>query len=216
MKRKKQIKNNFLAFIPARGGSKRIKNKNLKNFRGKPLIFWTLKNSLNSKYIDKIIVSSDSNQILKYSNKILKNKFILSRRPKYLATDKSKVEKTLIYEIKKHKLDNFKYIVLLQPTSPLRSNKLLDSTLKTILKRKINSLVTVRDINKTKVIKKKFKKLIRLNFNRNLFISGEIYIFKTKNFLKFHKIITKDCYYFLSNGIYSDFDYPEEFIGSNK
>ena len=77
-------------------------------------------------------------------------------------------------------------------------------------------MVTVRDINKTKVIKKKFKKLIRLNFNRNLFISGEIYIFKTKNFLKFHKIITKDCYYFLSNGIYSDFDYPEEFIGSNK
>ena len=59
-----------LAIIPARGGSKRIKNKNLKNFHGKPLIYYSITAAKNSKIFDKIHVSSDSKKILKYSEKL--------------------------------------------------------------------------------------------------------------------------------------------------
>ena len=57
----------LLAIIPARGGSKGIPNKNIKTFNGKPLIYWTIKTALESKTIDKVVVSSDSNKILKLS-----------------------------------------------------------------------------------------------------------------------------------------------------
>ena len=55
---------NVIAIIPARNGSVRLKNKNLKKLLNKPLIFWTIKEALKSNYIKKIIISSDSNKIL--------------------------------------------------------------------------------------------------------------------------------------------------------
>jgi CMP-N,N'-diacetyllegionaminic acid synthase len=54
----------FLAMIPARGGSKRLLKKNVLDLCGKPLIAWTIEAGLNSKYIDKVVVTSDDNQIL--------------------------------------------------------------------------------------------------------------------------------------------------------
>ena len=53
-----------LAIIPARAGSKGLKNKNIKIFNKKPLIYWTVKQALNSKYIDRVYVSTDSKKIL--------------------------------------------------------------------------------------------------------------------------------------------------------
>ena len=58
-----------IAIIPARGGSKRIPNKNIKNFKGYPLIYWSLKAAISSKLFDKIIVSTDSNKIKKIAEK---------------------------------------------------------------------------------------------------------------------------------------------------
>jgi len=56
----------FLAVIPARGNSQRIKNKNLIKLNKKPLIYWTIKSALKSKYISDICVTSDSEKILNY------------------------------------------------------------------------------------------------------------------------------------------------------
>ena len=56
-------KKKILCIIPARGGSKRIKNKNIIKFQNKPLIYWTIKAAKKSKYIDKIIISTDSPKI---------------------------------------------------------------------------------------------------------------------------------------------------------
>ena len=56
-----------IAIIPARGGSKRIKNKNIKLFRGKPMIYWTIKAAKKSKLFDEIFVDTDSNRIKKIS-----------------------------------------------------------------------------------------------------------------------------------------------------
>ena len=57
----------FLAIIPARGGSKRLPNKNILDLAGKPLITWSIEAGLGSKYIDKVVVTSDSEEILDIS-----------------------------------------------------------------------------------------------------------------------------------------------------
>ena len=82
------------AFIPARIGSKRIKRKNLMNFKGKPLINWTIEVQLNPKFT-KIYVSADHIDIY---NKIKNNKKIVKLyRPKYLSKSNSKIETLLMY-----------------------------------------------------------------------------------------------------------------------
>ena len=82
------IKNKkILCLIIARGGSKRIKNKNMSRLCGKPLIYWTLSEAKKSKYIDDICVNSDSKKILNYC-KLNKIKTLI-KRPAKLASDKS-------------------------------------------------------------------------------------------------------------------------------
>ncbi|HBX50595.1 MAG: CMP-N-acetlyneuraminic acid synthetase [Bacteroidetes bacterium GWF2_33_38] len=108
----------ILAIITARAGSKRLPNKNIKNLAGKPLIAWSIEAALSSKYIDKTIVSTDSNEIKKISESY--GASVPFIRPTELASDTSDSISVL-----KHAIDFFqneyKYIVLLQPTSPLRS-----------------------------------------------------------------------------------------------
>ena len=85
--------------IPARIGSIRIKKKNLIDFKGKPLIYWTLMQSLRIRLINNIILSSDSNNLLNYS-KNYSNKIFLYLRPKKLSTKRSKTESLIKYLIK--------------------------------------------------------------------------------------------------------------------
>ena len=103
------------AFIPARIGSKRIKRKNLMNFKGKPLINWTIEAAIKSKIFNKIYVSADHIDIY---NKIKNNKKIVKLyRPKYLSKSNSKIETLLMYYIKKIIYNKNVTLVLLQPTS---------------------------------------------------------------------------------------------------
>ena len=82
-----------LAIIPARGGSKGILNKNMKLFSGKPLIEWTIKNALDSIYINKIFVSTDNKEIANFAKDLgLEVPFL---RDKKLATDKSYIIETV-------------------------------------------------------------------------------------------------------------------------
>ena len=113
-----------LAIIPARGGSKRIKNKNLKFFCGKPLIYYSIKASQQSDIFSKIHVSSDSIKILNYSNKQkIKTDF---RRPKYLADDKTDINKVLKYVVSKYKSLGKIYdeVWLVFPNNPFITKKL--------------------------------------------------------------------------------------------
>ena len=113
-----------IAIIPARAGSKGIKDKNLINFAGKPLIYWTIRSAKMSKYIDEIYVSTDSLEIKKVSEsfgiKVLD-------RPKHLSEDSSKTIDVLKYHSKG--FSELKNFVLLQPTSPLRPSGLIDTCL---------------------------------------------------------------------------------------
>jgi CMP-N-acetylneuraminic acid synthetase len=108
-----------LAIIPARGGSKRIKLKNIKNFLGKPLIYYTLQAAKKSKLFDKIHVSTESQKIKREVNKMgLKVDFY---RPKHLSGDKIPISKVIQFVVDKYFKDEnkkFDEIWLLFATNP--------------------------------------------------------------------------------------------------
>lgn len=139
-----------LAIIPARGGSKRIKNKNLRKFHGKPLIYYSITAAKNSKIFDKIHVSSDSKKILKYSEKLkIKTDF---KRPKILANDKVGIRDVLKYVVKKYKNNqiHFDEVWLIYATNPFVNKKTILNCLsayKKISKKKNNALMTVTKYN---------------------------------------------------------------------
>jgi CMP-N-acetylneuraminic acid synthetase len=135
----------IFAFIFARGNSKGIKNKNIKNFLGKPLLLNTIKFAKKVKIFDKIILSSDDNQILSLGNK---NKLILVKRPRKLASDNSpewlswKHAIRSIYEI--HNF--FDLMVVLPCTSPLRIKQDLQKCINAINSR-VDVVTTIAKSN---------------------------------------------------------------------
>ena len=116
--------NKTLIFIPARSGSKRIKNKNIRKVNGKPLIYWTIEYAKkNTKNNEDIIVSSDSNYIHKIS---IGEKVRFFKRPKNISGDKAEVYFAVVHALNKIKnSEKYKYIALLQPTSPIRPKNMI-------------------------------------------------------------------------------------------
>ena len=139
----------ILAIIPARGGSKGIRRKNLQKLSGKPLIVHTIIAAKKTKSINKIIVSTDDKEIGKISkNNGAEVPFL---RPKQISKETSST-----IEVIKHALkflqENQSYvpdiIILLQPTSPLRTSQLITKTINTLKKSKATSVITVSKITK--------------------------------------------------------------------
>ena len=118
-----------LAIIPARGGSKRIKNKNIKDFVGKPIIYYTLKNAKNSNLFNFIHVSTESTLISEIVEKLgFKCDFL---RPEELADDYTPIMPVLKFVVEKYKSMNFRFdeIWLLMPCSPLITvNQMIDAS----------------------------------------------------------------------------------------
>lgn len=128
----------FLAIIPARGGSKRLPRKNILDFNQKPLIFWSIEAGLKSKYIDRVIVSSDDEEILEISKKCGAD---ILKRPDELANDIATT-----FDAIKHTIDHagkYDYIVLLQPTSPLRDVKHVDESIELLEEKNADAIVSV-------------------------------------------------------------------------
>ncbi len=133
----------FLALVPARGGSKGIPNKNIKKICGKPLIAYTIEEANNSKYIDKVIVSTDSEAIRDSS--IEHGAEVPFLRPIELASDEAKTIDVVL-----HSVDflansdlHFDYIILLQPTQPLRKFWHIDEAIERIVDKKAENLVSL-------------------------------------------------------------------------
>jgi len=132
-----------LAVIIARGGSKRLPRKNLLPLRGKPLIAWTIEHARNSKYIDKILVSTDDKEIARISKTY--GAVVPFIRPAALAADDSPSADAVL-----HTLDFLHErgydpatVVLLQPTSPLRQASDIDNALELFVRNKCESVVSV-------------------------------------------------------------------------
>jgi len=190
----------ILAIVPARKGSKGLKDKNIKKFAGKPLIYWSIKSAQNSKYINKLIVSTDSKKIQSYCKSMKVDVPFL--RPKKISRDKSKSIEFILHALNflKRKNEFFDYVVLLEPTSPLTTNKDIDKALLKLHNKRDNadSIVGVSEninhhpsfnvkVNKLGFIKPLGKKLLnkrRQNISKLFFYDGSLYISKTNNLVK--------------------------------
>jgi CMP-N-acetylneuraminic acid synthetase len=136
----------IIAIIPARGGSKRIPKKNIKNMAGKPLVAWTIESALKSRLLDRVIVSTDDKEIAQISKKY---KAEIIERPKELATDKAKAIDALWHVLECLKKENYvpDAVIFLQPTSPLRTDKDILKAIDIFLKNKCESVVSVSEMN---------------------------------------------------------------------
>ena len=138
----------ILGLIPARGGSKGLPGKNIKPLLGIPLIAWTVKQALRSKYLDRVIVSTDSMEIARAAKKY--GAEIPFMRPKELAADKSNIIDTVLHALSYFEKSgiNFDYLALLETTSPLRKDNDIDKAIKKLIDcgGKAESLVSVGKI----------------------------------------------------------------------
>jgi len=126
----------YLGIIPARGGSKGIPRKNIKLIAGKPLIAWSIESARQSQLLDRFIVSTEDAEIAaisrEYGAEILE-------RPMTLATDEATTLSVLRHALENVNAEN---IVLLQPTSPVRDDELIDSCIKRFEETGVNNLAT--------------------------------------------------------------------------
>ena len=125
-----------IAIIPARGKSSRIKNKNIINFYGKPMIYWPIQNAKKSNLFKKIIVSTDNKKISKISKKYgVEVPFL---RPKSISDSKTGILKVMKHSIKflEKKKIKFKYVCCIFATAPLLNKKILISAYRKLLRGK--------------------------------------------------------------------------------
>lgn len=191
----------FLGIIPARAGSKSIKNKNIIKLKNKPLIYYTIKAAKKSILNDNFVVSTDDPKIIKIC-KTLKVKYFF-KRPKKFSTDKTTAIELISYLIKDLEIKNFdfKNIVYLQPTSPFRDYKIIDKAIKIYQKNsQLDSLISVCEVDSFHPARMKFmtKKNILLDniytekkegqnkqdLKKMYIRNGAIYIFKKDNLKK--------------------------------
>ncbi|MFB3883644.1 MAG: cytidylyltransferase domain-containing protein [Thermodesulfobacteriota bacterium] len=136
-----------LGVIPARGGSKGVPRKNIKLLCGKPLIAYTIVEALKSKYLTKVVTSTDDEEIARIAREWGSDVIM---RPKDLGTDDSPVIETIKHAIlftQEREKVVYDYIALLQPTSPLRIVEDLDAAIEKMICEGGDSATAVTEIN---------------------------------------------------------------------
>lgn len=139
----------ILCVVTARAGSKGIPMKNVRELCGKPLFWWSVEASLQSKYVDKTVISSNCKKCKEIFNEYKKmNDFVgekteveWSQRPEDISGDLSKNEEALIYTLKEYSKE-YDVVVNLQPTSPCRFSGILDKCIERYIDGGYDSLLT--------------------------------------------------------------------------
>ena len=199
----------YVAVIPARKGSIRIKNKNILKIKKKEIIKYTIEAAKKIKKIKKIIVTTNDNKVIELCKKEKLEYFI---RPDYISKSETSMEKTLLFTLTKtfgRKFYNkIKNVILLQPTSPLRNHLDIDKSIKIFKKKKYDSLFSA--YKEKSFIWKYNKRLISFSYNHKfrkntqkmtdtIFENGAIYIFNAKKFARFkNRLFGKIGIYFMS------------------
>ena len=211
-------KKKILAIIPARSGSKSIKDKNIIDFKGKPLIYYSIRAALKSKLINKVIVSTDSKKYQKISKSFGAEAPFL--RPKKYSTDVSVDYDYILHCVKFLLKKDYSpdIVVLLRPSSPNRDSKIIDMGIKFFI-RNLKNYDSMRSVSKfnqppqklfmikngklkgffDKILKGEYHAQPRQKFPKTYLPNGYIDIFKPNFFLKYKKLhgkilpfITKD------------------------
>lgn len=152
----------IVALIPARGGSKGIPQKNIKDLAGKPLIYYTIDAAKRSSYIDEIFVSTDDIQIAEISRSY--GAKVPSLRPEELAQDTSSTVDVVLHALNTF-FDFAEYyaLVLLQPTQPLRTEHDIDKSIELFFENEGKSLVSISEVNDHPLLMRYLKQDFSLN-----------------------------------------------------
>tara|TARA_Y100000590_G_scaffold24607_1_gene28000 strand:- start:146 stop:883 length:738 start_codon:yes stop_codon:yes gene_type:complete len=200
--KRKKLKHTTWVIIPARGGSKGLKNKNIKNFLGIPLIYHSINFAKKLKNIDKIFVSTDSKKIRKIAQK--KNVFIPFLRGKKASGDFA-MEEDILEDIKKKllikKINLPDSILWLRPTHPFRDVKVFQKALK--LHQRLKKSVLITTPAEARIFIKKSKYLIPIN---NLFLKKSMV--RRQEVKLAYKIFHGEFFIFPKK-------YNKKFLGSN-
>ncbi|MBN1035234.1 acylneuraminate cytidylyltransferase family protein [Clostridium botulinum] len=138
------MKNEILAIVPARGGSKGLPGKNILNLNGKPLIAHTILASKNSKFVTRVVVSTDDKEIAKISKKY--GAEVPYLRPSSLAKDKSLTIDSVFHMLdylEKYECYFPEYVLLLQCTSPLRNEQHIDEAIEKLVKSNFHGIISI-------------------------------------------------------------------------
>lgn len=212
----------IVAIIPARKGSKRIKEKNGVFLGNKKLYEYSIEIAKNSKYIDEILFSTDSEEWLKSA--IQSGCMPIALRDANLAQDTTKTIDVLMYEIKRNNLcEKFTTLILLQPTSPYRTVKLVDDAIEEYF-RTNESLISVVECKENPIFMRtihngKLEKIINKRsdvrsqeMDKIYRIIGNIYINNIEE-LTLDTILNENIKPYIIEGKYAiDIDTPEDLI----
>ena len=201
----------FLAIIPARGGSKRLPRKNVLDLAGKPLIAWTIEAALECTFIDEVMVTTDDEEIAQVARRFGANVPFL--RPAILsgdmATSFDAIKHTINFYI--DKLDKgYDYVILLQPTSPLRTSRDIVGSVDVLFQKKSDAVISVCEADHSPLwmntltddhslagfIREEALNQRSQDLQKYYRLNGAIYICKTDNLLE-------DRSFFLSKNIFA-------------
>jgi len=210
-----------LGLIPARGGSKRLPKKNIKMIANKPLLLWTLEAGKQSKFIDRLIVTSDDEQILKIS---AEHGAEIVQRPVELSEDHTSTFDAIKHTIEKIE-EKYDFICLLQPTSPLRHSNHIDEALELLIEKKSDAIISVSEMNEnphwsntlnedndmSKFLKPEIKNKRSQDLKTFYHINGAIYICKTDMLLAQKTFFIKSNIYAYIMDRESSIDIDNEF-----
>lgn len=201
----------LLAVIPARGGSKRLVGKNVLELSGKPLIAWTIQAALNSKFIDRVVVSTDDIKIANISKQYGAD--IPFIRPDFLSTDTATSMDTLLHTVNilNDLGDCYDYLILLQPTSPLRTEEHIEAAIDLLIEKNANSIVSVcevdhpsewintipSDLSMDNFINNEQRSKRSQDFQKEYRINGAIYLSKISVLIDKLTFFTKDSYAYI-------------------
>lgn len=201
-------KNNFIAIIPARKGSKEIKNKNFYLINNNPLIFYTIKSALKCRYIKDIYVTSDSKKILDFSEKMgIKT----IKRPLKYSNNVSTAKQVVNHFLSKVKINPHDILIYLQPTSPCRNFSHINYAIKLFIKYKRPVISVVKNdvvilksyfingFNLKSPYKKNYYNLNRQQLPPTFRSNGAIYVFSKKQFIKASGFPTNSSIGYLMN-----------------
>ncbi|MBF0407117.1 MAG: acylneuraminate cytidylyltransferase family protein [Candidatus Riflebacteria bacterium] len=191
-----------LAIIPARGGSRRVPGKNIRIIAGKPLIGWTILEAKKSKFIDRLILSSEDKEIHRTAREY--GCEVPFERPPELAADDTPGTAPVLHAIDFYQ-QKYDYVVLLQPTSPLRLAEDIDNALLHCLSQKAPACFSVFEMNKPPSwmfrINEKGKALPYFG-NLVLNSSGS----EERGYLQNGAIYISECQFFIKNNSFETVD----------